>query len=116
MLKNKKLDIDSLVDGFICIEECSNDGFVNTPTAKSALHPARYFKELFMSELIKDGVSDEDIVAELDISTQYFGEFLNEKAVVTKLLAQRLYVVTGMPAWFWLRAQSRFDDFHTRVE
>lgn len=116
MSKNKKLDIDSLVDGLTCIDDYSNDGFVNIPTDKSALHPARYFKELFMSELIKDGVSDEDNVAELDISAQYFEEFLNEKAMVTSFLAQRLCVVTGMPAWFWLRAQSRFDDFHTRVE
>jgi len=57
MSKNRKLDINSLVEGVISIDEYTNVGFVSIPTDKRALHPSRYFEELLMSELIKDGVS-----------------------------------------------------------
>lgn len=116
MSKNKKLDIDSLVEGLICIDEYSNDSFVNSSNDKCALHPARYFKELFMSKLVKSGLNDEDIVAGLGMSAQSFQDFINEKVTVTSLLAQRLTVLTGMPVGFWLRAQSKFDDSDNRVE
>lgn len=116
MSNNKKIDINALVEGLISISEYPNSDFVYVSSKKQALHPGRYFRELFLPELRKKGLSDDDTVVELGISAQNFQDFLNDKATVTLSLAKKLKDVTGMPVGFWLRAQSKFDDSDNRID
>lgn len=110
MSDNKRLDIDSLTEGRVLIKDYANNGFVDTPPDKQALHSARYFKDLFLPKLREKGLSDEDIIENLDISVSDYREFLDEKFVVTTCFANKLAVLTGMSAKFWLRGQRKCDD------
>lgn len=106
--KNIRLDVDALVEGKVRIKELSSAGFVNVPSEKKTLHPAHYFKELFLPRLKASGLSSEDIIEHLGMSEEQYCDFLNEKVVITKSFAKKLAVLTGMRAEFWLRAQDKF--------
>lgn len=106
--KNIRLDVDALVEGKVRIKELSSAGFVNVPSEKKTLHPAHYFKELFLPRLKASGLSSEDIIEHLCMSEEQYCDFLNEKVVITNNFAKKLAVLTGMRAEFWLRAQDKF--------
>ncbi|WP_445775232.1 HigA family addiction module antitoxin [Shewanella sp.] len=110
MSKNMRLDIDALVEGEEHIKELSSAGFVNLSSEKKALHPAHYFKELFLPRLKASGLSSEDIIEHLGMSDEQYCDFLNEKVVITNNFAKNLEVLTGMRAEFWLRAHSKLHD------
>ena len=111
-VQHKRLDVDAFV-----IEPANNDvqinhGFVNVPQNKEVLHPARYFEDLFLHKLKAQGLSIQEIIDNLDISDEHFGDFLNEKVSVDIGFAKSLEQVTGMPFDFWLRIQNKFDDLN----
>ena len=110
MSKNMRLDIDALVERKEHIKELSSGGFINVSSDKKALHPAHYFKELFLPRLKASGLSSADIIAQLGMSEEQYCDFLNEKIVITNNFAKKLAALTGMPAEFWLRAQRKFHD------
>jgi inhibitor of KinA sporulation pathway (predicted exonuclease) len=70
MSKNMRLDIDALVEGEEHIKELSSADFVNLSSEKKALHPAHYFKELFLPRLKASELSSEDIIEHLGMSEE----------------------------------------------
>ncbi|MCZ4239034.1 hypothetical protein BZA03_105179 [Alteromonas sp. I10] len=109
-VKYKRLDVDALVITPENIDVQMNRGFVNVPEEKEALHPARYFEELYLSKSTAKGASIQDVIGDLGISNEHFDNFLNEKVSVDIGFAKSLEQVTGMPFDFWLRTQNKFDD------
>lgn len=63
-----KLDIDALVEGLISVDQYSDaSGFVHVPPSKQALHPATFFKELYLTEALASGLDDKKVIASLGI-------------------------------------------------
>lgn len=108
--KQKRLDIDALIEDKAILDTKTSIGFVDVPENKAALHPARYFVGLYLSNATGQGVSIQDVIDNLDISDEHFKGFLNEKVSVDIGFAKKLELVTGMPFDFWLRIQNKFDD------
>lgn len=110
--KQKRLDIDALIEGKAILDAKTSSGFVYVPEEKDVLHPARYFEGLYLSKATANGLGIRDIINSLDITEEYFYDFLNEKARIDMALAKKLEVVTGMSFEFWLRTQGNFDNSH----
>lgn len=108
--KQKRLDIDALIEDKATFDAKTSSGFVDVPENKTALHPARYFEGLYLSKATANGLGIWDIINSLDITEEYFYDFLNEKARIDMALAKKLETVTGMPFDFWLRTQHKFDE------
>lgn len=107
LMKNKRLDIDALVEGVISLDDLTQEGFVSVSHHKGSLHPSVFFAHLF---LLKSNANREDIINRLDITENFFNEFLQGKVSVDLDLAKKLADTTGMPHDFWLRTQRKFDD------
>ncbi|GEM_PF-874683 len=106
-----RLDIDALVEGLIPIEQYTDaSGFVNVPKNKQTLHPATFFKDLFLTKAQANGLIYKDVIVSLGIPELQFYGFLKHEVPVTKALASKLRMVTGMPDEFWLRVQAKFDN------
>lgn len=110
--KQKRLDINALIEDKAIFDAKTSSGFVDVPENKTALHPARYFEGLYLSKATANGLGIWDIINSLDITEEYFYDFLNEKARIDMALAKKLEVVTGMSFEFWLRTQGNFDNSH----
>lgn len=113
MSDNQKLDIDALVDGD-SIESDLRGFFVNVPHDKDALHPARYFEQLFLHKVGSEVADEKGITSSLGLSDKQFVDFLNEKVSVTNDLAEKLELFSGMPRHFWLQTQSHYDNSHRK--
>lgn len=106
-----RLDIDALVEGFISIKQDTDASiFVNVPNNKQSLHPATFFKDLYLTKALANGLNEKQVIANLDVPEQKFYGFLKQEVRVTKALARKLKMVTGMPDEFWLRVQAKFDN------
>lgn len=108
--KQKRLDIDALIEGKAIFDAKTSSGFVYVPENKDALHPARYFEGLYLSKATANGLGIQDIINSLDITDEYFYDFLSGKVSVDIAFAKKLEIVTGMTFEFWLRTQNKFDD------
>ncbi|WP_193988037.1 hypothetical protein [Lelliottia steviae] len=105
------LDIDALVEGLSFIEQDTDaSGFVNVPNNKQALHPATLFKNLYLTKAQVNGLDYKEVIVSLGIPEQQFYGFLNKEVRVTRVLASKLRMFTGMPDEFWLRVQAKFDS------
>lgn len=113
MSDNQKLNIDALVDGD-SIDSDLRGYFVNVPHDKEALHPARYFEQLFLHKVGSEFTDEKGITSSLGLSDKQFVDFLNERVSVTNDLAEKLEVFSGMPRHFWLQTQSRYDNSHRK--
>lgn len=110
-----KLDIDALIEGLNFIEQDTDaSGFVNVPNNKPPLHPATFFKDLYLTKAQANGLNYKDIIVSLGIPEQQFYGFLNQEVRVTRVLAGKLRMITGMPDEFWLRVQAKFDSYHKK--
>ncbi len=107
--KHKCFDIDALIDGSEDIDAKTSCGFVYVPENKDALHPARYFEGGLLPKATANGLSIQDVINSLDITEEYFYDFLNEKARIDMALAKKLEGVTSMPFDFWSRTQNKFE-------
>lgn len=106
-----RLDIDALVEGLISIDQYPDaNGFVHVPPSKQVLHPATFFKDLYLTEALANGLDDKEVIASLGIPELRFYGFLKQEVPVTKALASKLRMITGMPDEFWLRVQAKFDN------
>lgn len=112
LVKNKRLDIDALVEGAISLDDHIQEGFVSASHHKDSLHPSVFFAQLFLLKMHANGVSSEDIINRLGITETFFNEFLQGKESVDLDFAKKLADTTGMPHDFWLRIQRKFDDTH----
>lgn len=106
-----RLDIEALTEGFSSIDQ-DTDGFVHVPPNKQALHPATFFKDLYLTKAQANSLDYKDVIVSLGIAEQQFYGFLNKEVRVTRGLAGKLKMVTGMPEEFWLRVQAKFDSSH----
>lgn len=94
-------DIDALVEGFISIEQDTDaSSFVNVPNNKQSLHPAMFFKDLYLTKALANGLNEKQVIANLDVPEQNFYGFLKQEVRVTKAFASKLNMVTGMPDEF----------------
>ena len=92
------------------IAEIEDGYIVDIPDNKETLHPARYFKDLYLQKIRAQGLCSNRLSKRLGLSVEQFDDFLIEKISVTLTLAKRLEAMTGMPYDFWLRTQSKFDN------
>lgn len=113
MSNNQKLNIDALVDGD-SIDSDLRGYFVKVPHDKEALHPARYFEQLFLHKVGSEIADEKGITNSLGFSDKQFFDFLNEKVSVTNDLAEKLELFSGMPRHFWLQTQSYYDKSHIK--
>lgn len=106
----QRLEIDALVEDLISIDQDTDaSGFVNVPNNKQSLHPATFFKDLYLTEALANGLDEKEVIDSLDIPEKQFYGFMQKEVPVTEVLANKLRTVTGMPDAFWLRAQAKFD-------
>lgn len=108
--KQKRLDINALIEDKAIFDAKTSSGFVDVPENKTALHPARYFEGLYLSKATANGLGIRDIIYSLDITEEHFYGFLSGKVSVDKAFAKKLEGVTDMPFDFWLRTQHKFDS------
>lgn len=110
-----RLDIDALVEDLISIDQYPDaNGCVHVPNNKQSLHPATFFKDLYLTKVLPNGLDDKEVVTSLGIPELQFYGFLKQEIPVTKALASKLRMITGMPDEFWLRVQAKFDN--TEIE
>lgn len=75
-----KLDIDALVEGLISIDQYPDaSGFVHVPPSKQALHPATFFKDLYLTEALANGLDDKKDIVSLGIPELQFYGFLKQE-------------------------------------
>jgi len=114
MSDSQKLDIDALVDGDNCIDDKLNGYFVNVPKNKEALHPARYFEQLFLHKVRSEVEDEKGTTCRLGLSEKQLEDFLKEKISITNDFAIKLELLSGMPRQFWLQVQSDYYNSHRK--
>lgn len=114
MSDSQKLNIDALVDGDNCIDGDLNGYFVNVPKNKEALHPARYFEQLFLHKVRSEVEDEKGSTSSLGLSEKQLEDFLKEKISITNDFAKKLELLSGMPCQFWLQVQSNYDNSHRK--
>jgi|TARA_Y100001970_G_scaffold71578_2_gene90882 hypothetical protein len=97
LMKNKRLDIDALVEGAIFLDDHTQEGFIGVPHHKGSLHPSVFYAHLFLLKSNANGVSREDIINRLGITETFINEFLQGKVAVDLDFAKKLGDTTGIP-------------------
>ena len=97
LMKNKRLDIDALVEGAIFLDDHTQEGFIGVPHHKGSLHPSVFYAHLFLLKSNANGVSREDIINRLGITENFFNEFLQGKVSFNLDFAKKLGDTTGIP-------------------